>query len=250
MKKILLLTILCFPVLFSWAQRKPEPKPVTAPAVRKPSGPSPYVLKKEYDSVSTSLRNQIKSLQGTIGSLKGSIGDKDNELSALALQMKQVEDLLNSTNFKIALTSDSLDKTRLSIEEVQRESNEGLLALNEQVKDLKTQLMLLWVLAIAGLGLAAYALMHSKKQIKSIIDRQQVKDAAIERNLSDNKIALEEQNKNFESKLATESRNAKLYTDSKSSALHENFEAMNGFIAGLKDDLQSLSNTVQSLKDK
>jgi len=218
MKKILLLTILCFPVLFSWAQRKPEPKPVTAPAVRKPSGPSPYVLKKEYDSVSTSLRNQIKSLQGTIGSLKGSIGDKDNELSALALQMKQVEDLLNSTNFKIALTSDSLDKTRLSIEEVQRESNEGLLALNEQVKDLKTQLMLLWVLAIAGLGLAAYALMHSKKQIKSIIDRQ--------------------------------SRNAKLYTDSKSSALHENFEAMNGFIAGLKDDLQSLSNTVQSLKDK
>ncbi len=92
MKKILLLTILCFPVLFSWAQRKPEPKPVTAPAVRKPSGPSPYVLKKEYDSVSTSLRNQIKSLQGTIGSLKGSIRDKDNELSALALQMKQVED--------------------------------------------------------------------------------------------------------------------------------------------------------------
>jgi archaellum component FlaC len=250
MKKILLLTILCFPVLFSWAQRKPEPKPVTAPAVRKPSGPSPYVLKKEYDSVSTSLRNQIKSLQGTIGSLKGSIGDKDNELSALALQMKQVEDLLNSTNFKIALTSDSLDQTRLSIEEVQRESNEGLLALNEQVKDLKTQLMLLWVLAIAGLGLAAYALMHSKKQIKSNRHEQHLKFADIERSLLAKKVELDEQLKSFDDKLTSESRNAQHYTERQSAILRENMQNMNDFVNGLKDDLLALSSTVEAMGNK
>ena len=110
MKKIILLFILFSVVTFTMAQRKPEPKPAPTPMVKKPAGPSPYVLKKDYDSLSTNLRNQIKSLQGSLGSIRGTIGNKDEEIEALVLQMQQVEEVLNSTNFKIALTSDSLNK--------------------------------------------------------------------------------------------------------------------------------------------
>jgi SMC interacting uncharacterized protein involved in chromosome segregation len=250
MKKIILLFILFSVVTFTMAQRKPEPKPAPTPMVKKPAGPSPYVLKKDYDSLSTNLRNQIKSLQGSLGSIRGTIGNKDEEIEALVLQMQQVEEVLNSTNFKIALTSDSLNKTRTSIEEVQKESNEGMLALNEQVKGLKSQLMLLWVLAIAGLGLAAFSWINSRKQIKSLGDLQQVKFAAIERNLIDSKTGMEEQIKNFETKLAAESRNAQHYTERQSAVLQENLQNMNDFVNGLKDDLLALSNTVESIHKK
>lgn len=250
MKKIISLWILFSVVTFTMAQRKPEPKPAAAPMAKKPAGPSPYVLKKDYDSLSTNLRNQIKSLQGSLGSIRGTIGSKDQELKSLVLQMQQVEEVLNSTNFKIALTSDSLDKTRTSIDEVQKESNEGILALNEQVKGLKTQLMLLWVFAIAGIGLAAFSWISSKKQIKSLGDLQQVKFAAIERNLIDSKAGMEEQIKNFESKLAAESRNAQHYTERQTADLRENMQNMNDFVKGLKDDLLALSNAVESINKK
>jgi SMC interacting uncharacterized protein involved in chromosome segregation len=189
-------------------------------------------------------------LQGSLGSIRGTIGNKDEEIEALVLQMQQVEEVLNSTNFKIALTSDSLNKTRTSIEEVQKESNEGMLALNEQVKGLKSQLMLLWVLAIAGLGLAAFSWINSRKQVKSLGDLQQVKFAAIERNLIDSKTGMEEQIKNFETKLAAESRNAQHYTERQSAVLQENLQNMNDFVNGLKDDLLALSNTVESIHKK
>ena len=250
MKKIILLCILFSVVTFTMAQRKPEPKPAPTPVAKKPSGPSPYVLKKDYDSLSTSLRNQIKSLQGSLGSIRGTMGNKDKEIDALILQMKQVEEVLNSTNFKISLTSDSLNQTRTSIEEVQKESNEGLLALNEQVKGLKTQLMLLWVLAIAGLGLAAFSWLNSKKQIKAILHEQHVKFADIERSLLDKKVELDEQLKRFDAKLASESRNAQHYTERQSAVLRENMQNMNDFVNGLKDDLLALSSTVEAMGNK
>ena len=250
MKKIILLCILFSVVTFTMAQRKPEPKPAPTPVAKKPSGPSPYVLKKDYDSLSTSLRNQIKSLQGSLGSIRGTMGNKDKEIDDLILQMKQVEEVLSSTNFKIALTSDSLNQTRTSIEEVQKESNEGLLALNEQVKGLKTQLMLLWVLAIAGLGLAAFSWLNSKKQIKALLHAQHVKFADIERSLLDKKVELDEQLKRFDAKLASESRNAQHYTERQSAVLRENMQNMNDFVNGLKDDLLALSSTVEAMGNK
>jgi SMC interacting uncharacterized protein involved in chromosome segregation len=110
--------------------------------------------------------------------------------------------------------------------------------------------MLLWVLAIAGLGLAAFSWINSRKQVKSLGDLQQVKFAAIERNLIDSKTGMEEQIKNFETKLAAESRNAQHYTERQSAVLQENLQNMNDFVNGLKDDLLALSNTVESIHKK
>lgn len=250
MKKIILLSILFSLVTFTMAQRKPEPKPAPAPTVKKPTGPSPYVLKKDYDSLSTSLRNQIKSLQSSLGSIRGTIGSKDKEIDALMLQMKQVEDVLNSTNFKIALTSDSLDKTRTSIEEVQKESREGIQTLNEQVKGLNTQTLLLWILAVAGFALALLAWLNGKKQFKALQHTQHVKFAEIERNLLDRKVELEEQLKSIDTKLASESRNAQHYTERQTAVLRESMQNMNDFVNGLKDDLLALSNRVESIEKK
>lgn len=250
MKKIILLSILFSLVTFTMAQRKPEPKPAPAPTVKKPTGPSPYVLKKDYDSLSASLRNQIKSLQSSLGSIRGTIGSKDKEIDALMLQMKQVEDVLNSTNFKIALTSDSLDKTRTSIEEVQKESREGIQTLNEQVKGLNTQTLLLWILAVAGFALALLAWLNGKKQFKALQHAQHVKFAEIERNLLDRKVELEEQLKSIDTKLASESRNAQHFTERQTAVLRESMQNMNDFVNGLKDDLLVLSNRVESIEKK
>lgn len=250
MKKITILSILCFTVLITLAQRKPEPRPTAVQAPRKPSGPSPYVLKKEYDSVSTSMRNQIKSLQGTIGSIRGTVGDKDKEITALAQQMKQVEDLLNSTNFKIALTSDSLDKTRLSIEEVQRESKELINDLQTQNEKLNKQILMLWVLSIAGFILAVYIFISSKKQIKEMSDLQRMRFSTLEDSLTENKNSIDKQLKSIESKIEIESRNAHHYTDRQLAVVKDSMQSMSDFVNGLKDDLSTLSNTVESIEKK
>ncbi len=250
MKKIILLFIFSFTVLGLMAQPRPAPKPAAAPVAKRPSGPSPYVLKKEYDSLSTSLRAQIKSLQGTLGAMRGTIGGKDKEIESLNKQMKQVEEVLNSTNFKISLTSDSLTKTRTSIEEVQTESREGIATLKAQNEGLNTQVMLLLVLSIAGLLLAAFAWMTGKKQLKAAESAQNIRLAAMERSLLEGKNALDEELKNFETKLSAETRSAQHYTERQSNVLKEGLQNINDFVNGLKDDVQSLSNEVQSLKDK
>lgn len=250
MKKILILLVYCFTVLSVFAQPRPAPKPVAAPVAKKPSGPSPYVLKKDYDSLSTSLRAQIKSLQGTLGAMRGTIGSKDKEIESLSQQMKQVEEVLNSTNFKISLTSDSLTKTRTSIEEVQTESREGISTLQSKNESLTTQVMLLWALSIAGLLLAAFAWISGKNQLKAAESAQLVRLAAMERSLLENKNAIDEQLKNLESKLANEGRNAQHYTDRQTTVLKDNLQNMNDFVNGLKDDVQAISNEVQGLKQK
>ncbi len=250
MKKILILLIFCWAAMSAISQPRPAPKPAAAPVAKKPSGPSPYVLKKDYDSLSTSLKNQVKAMQGTLGSIRGSIGNKDQQLNALANQMKQVVEVLNSTNFKINLTSDSLNKTRTSIEEVQAESKSGITELKALNEKLNMQVMLLWVISIAGLLLAIFALMTGKKQLKAAESAQLVRLAAMERTLQDSKIALDEHLKNFETKLSAETRSAQHYTERQSNVLKEGLQNMNDFVNGLKDDMQALSNEVQSLKDK
>lgn len=249
MKKLFALLLCCFSILSLIAQPKPAPKPAAAPVAKKPTGPSPYVLKKDYDSLSTSLRSQIRAMQGSLGAIKGSIGNKDQQLENLDKQLKQITEVLNSTNFKISLTSDSLSKTRTSIEEVQAEAQNGIAELKTLNAKLNNQILLLWVF-IAGLLLLSIIIwMLTRKQMKASSESHFVKLSAIERSLQESKIALEEQLKNIESKIATESRNAQHYTDRHSNALKDNLKSMNDFVNGLKDDLQTLSNTVQAMGD-
>jgi chromosome segregation ATPase len=249
MKKLITLIIFCFSIFALSAQPKPAPKPAAAPVAKKPTGPSPYVLKKDYDSLSTSLRSQLRAMQGSLGAIKGSIGNKDQQLDDLDKQIKQIAEVLNSTNFKISLTSDSLSKTRTSIEEVQTEAQNGIAELKTLNAKLNNQILLLWVF-IAGLLLLSVVIwMLTRKQIKASSESQFVKLSAIERSLQESKISLEEQLKNMESKIATESRNAQHYTDRHSNALKDNFKNMNDFVNGLKDDVMALSETVKGLKD-
>jgi septal ring factor EnvC (AmiA/AmiB activator) len=243
MKKILILLFFSWAVISVIAQPRPAPKPAAAPVAKRPSGPSPYVLKKDYDSLSTSLRNQMRAMQGTLSSVRGSLGSKDQKLDALANQMKQVVEVLNSTNFKISLTSDSLTKTRTSIEEVQAESKSGISELKSLNEKLNMQVIILWVLSILSLLLAAFIWISTKKQIKASSDAQLFKLNAMERSLLDTKNSLEEELKNFESKIETESRSSQHYTERQSNVLKDNLKNMN-------EELKALSQEVQLLKDK
>lgn len=250
MKKILLLTFFITSIFFINAQPKPAPKPAAAPAVKKPSGPSPYVLKKDYDSLSTSLKSQVKSLQGTVSSLRGAIGSKDQQIADLSEQMKKVEEVLNSTNFKISLTSDSLNKTRTSVEEVQTEARNSVSELKALNEKLHGQIVFLWVFAAVILGLSIFVWFSANKQIKAVKDAAWTNQHLLENKLAENKQAIEEQVKNLENKIITESRNAQHYSERQANALKDNLQNMNDFVNGLKDDVQALAQTVQSLKDK
>jgi septal ring factor EnvC (AmiA/AmiB activator) len=249
MKKLITLIIFCFSIFALSAQPKPAPKPAAAPVAKKPTGPSPYVLKKDYDSLSTSLRSQLRAMQGSLGAIKGSIGNKDQKLDDLDKQMKQIVDVLNSTNFKISLTSDSLSKTRTSIEEVQAEAQNGIAEVKTLNEKLNSQIIILWVFIAVLLLLSVFIWMSSKKQIKAASESQFIKLSAMERSLHESKSSLEEQLNKFESTIAAESKNAIHYTERHSNALKDNIKNMNDFVNGLKDDLQTLANTVQAMND-
>lgn len=249
MKKLFTLLLCCFSILSLIAQPKPAPKPAAAPVAKKPTGPSPYVLKKDYDSLSTSLRSQLRAMQGSLGAIKGTIGNKDQQLNDLDKQMKQIVEVLNSTNFKISLTSDSLSKTRTSIEEVQSEAQNGIAKVKTLNEKLNSQIIILWVFIAALLLLSVFIWMSSKKQIKAASESQFIKLSAMERSLQETKMALEEQLKTFEATIAKESKSAQHYTDRHSNALKDNFKNMNDFVNGLKEDLQTLANTVQAMND-
>lgn len=248
MKKIFTLLLCCFSILGLMAQPKPAPKPTAAPVAKKPTGPSPYVLKKDYDSLSTSLRSQLRAMQGSLGAIKGSIGNKDQQLNDLDKQMKQIVEVLNSTNFKISLTSDSLSKTRTSIEEVQTEAQNGIAEVKTLNEKLNSQIILLWIFIAALLLLSVFIWMSSKKQIKASSEAQFVKLSAMERSLQETKMALEEQLKTFETTIAKESKSAQHYTDRHSNAIKDNLKSMNDFVNGLKEDVQSISNTLEAMR--
>ncbi|MCX6186323.1 MAG: hypothetical protein NTU43_04890 [Bacteroidetes bacterium] len=123
MKKHLTLLIL-FIACFLLGQAQPKinratPTPTTVAPV-KPKGPVPYLLKKDFDDILIGLKSDISKATSSNNSLRNSIASKDAQINKLAEDIKKVEEVLNLTNMEIENTSDSLSKTRYSLEELQK----------------------------------------------------------------------------------------------------------------------------------
>jgi len=117
-------------------QKKPVPTKPAAPAA--PKAPPPYVLKKDYEAQMAELEVKVNAASNAAASVRRSVEGKLNQVTVLDTQMQSVQEILNSANFQIALTSDSLKETRFSMEEFQKQTTANIETLQASNAELKS----------------------------------------------------------------------------------------------------------------
>jgi len=145
-----LLTIFCvFSILIApaIAQKKPAtPVPRPAPS---PKGPPPYVLKKDYEPQMEELKAKINSVTNIAGAARKSVESKFRKVIMLDSQMIEVQNILSSASFQIAMNADSLKETRFSMEEFQKKTEANFSTMYEQEKVLSQKVWILFGMALA-----------------------------------------------------------------------------------------------------
>jgi hypothetical protein len=165
---------------------KPAPKPATTtttvaagPATTTTAAgksvqklPSPYLLKKDFEDRIAGVEGAANSAKKATNSLRAEIEGKFQSVEELNNKMTSVEEILNSANFKIATTNDSLKLTQTSIDEFRAETEAKLKKL--EVADEQ------FTYAYAGIGLALvlaiviFVVMNSKiNAMKAIVAAQE-----------------------------------------------------------------------------
>ena len=81
-------------------------------------------------------------------------------------------------------------------------------------------------------------------------DLQRMRFSTLEHSLTENKNSIGEQLNNIESKMGIEIRNAQQYSDRQLAVVKDSMQSMSDFVNGLKDDLLTLSNAVESIEKK
>jgi|GEM_PF-3904510 len=250
MKYFSFLILVVFISFHAFSQRKPQPKPVVPAAAPKPKGPSPYVMKKDYDSSITKLSNQMKGIQQSINTVKGGINSKDAELKDMNEKLKQVEEVLNSTNFKIALTSDSLNKTQLSIEEIQKNNELRFSAQEAKINKAESSILLLWAfvfIAIISSGLIWFLLNNKNKQLENKINRSFEENKSL---IQENQISLNKQVKQLESQINTESKSNQHFAERLNNAVKEDINIIQNESKNMASTLAVISAEINDLHDR
>ena len=163
---------------------KPAPKPATTtttvaagPATATAGKsvqklPSPYLLKKDFEDRIAGVEGAANSAKKATNNLRADIEGKFEAIQELNNKMTSVEEILNSANFKIATTNDSLKLTQTSIEEFRVDTEAKLKTLEKADEQ--------FTYAYAGIGLAlvlvivVFVVMNSKvNTMKAIIAAQE-----------------------------------------------------------------------------
>lgn len=267
MKKIiLLLLILCNGLFINvHAQKKIQPaapKPVTtAPA--QPKGPIPYLLKKDFETIQTEMNAKIKAANDQAAAAKQAINSKMSQVTELNTKMVQVEEILNSANFKISLQSDSLKSTHMLIEELKAEEKahfEMLQAENASLKSKDTNLMVI----IAGMGLVIIILLFwqvggLKKSVSSQIKSSNSRmEADLNKMDAENREALNAANSKIQSDLSylkselsnSQTRNLTLLQNTLTERANADKESITGQLISLHDQLEQLKEQVKELANR
>ena len=143
------------------AQPKPAVKTGTpvVPGVPSKAKVSAYVLKKDYEEMLITLDAKVKSATSANASLRNLIGSKDREIASLGEKMKQVEEILNSTAFKVSNTEDSLDKARFSLEEFRKSTEEKFVEINASHEATNSKMLMFFgVGVLIAVGFFAFLL--------------------------------------------------------------------------------------------
>jgi hypothetical protein len=189
MKKLTaLLFILALCVAPTFAQKsKPAPAPRPAPA---PKTPPPYVLKKDYEAQMEELKSQVNSASSAAASARNSMGSMENKVGRIVeldSQMRQVQDILNSASFQIAMNADSLKETRFSVEALSKKTEAAIGTLDENQQNSSQKMWMLFGLAIsASIGVLVFALSTIQKRMKSIESMLHKNEEVLKKSLSNN----------------------------------------------------------------
>jgi len=164
-------------------QQKPAPsKPVAAAPKVTPA----YVLKKDFEPLMQEMNSKINGAVNSTASLRRSIGDKLEKVTVLDSQMQNVEKILNSASFQIALTSDSLKETRFSMEEFRKGTDANIQNLHSEYTDLKNMLIIFFSSALlVSIVLFIIVLVFLNGKIKAVKNTFQQQSKEFQMNLSD-----------------------------------------------------------------
>lgn len=239
MKKIFTVLFILISIFSLNAQRSPAPKPATAaPQPAKPKATPNYVKRAEWDSTLQKLNGRIAAAQNSVGNVKGSISSNTAEISTLKGQMKQVEDLLNSANFKISLTSDSLNQTRFSMEEKQKQNEDLFARQSEQIQKLNTMHFVLAGAALLAIILAAAIWFIYKGKIQSLETAHKLEITRLKNENEEARQQTEKELKHLDHQVKTEGRSAQHFAERLNNATKEE-------VAHLKHENENLVSTIQ-----
>jgi hypothetical protein len=204
MKKILILS--CITLFFSaslLAQSKSAPKPVTRSIA--PKGPPPYVLKKDYEPQMLELNNKINAASNAAASVRKSMEGKFDRMVVLDSQMQQVQSILSSASFQIAMNADSLKETRLSLDGVQKKTEENFAVLQQSHSDLASNMWVLFGVSMVLTIVVLVVLMNMmKKRMKALETILHQNEEVLKKSLS---LGLEKQQKELKEEMqGSESR--------------------------------------------
>lgn len=243
MKYTITTLLLCIFTLVVPAQNRAAQRPAGTPVAAKPRGQLPYVIKKDYDSSMTKLNNQIRNLQGSLNQVRGGMNGKDAEISTLRDQMKSVEEVLNSTNFKIANTSDSLSKTQMSLEEIQKANEVKFEEQNQRLAKAESTIQLFWGLIILAIAAAVVIWFLLSKQIKNL--EEKVKHSIADNNMYKQELRDDLNNKSnqLEVMLRNEGKSSQHFAERLSNANKEE-------ISTVKSSIQIISSEITEINTK
>lgn len=170
MKSNLLLTLFCL-LLSSqvWGQTQPQPKPGTKPDPKKPV---PYVYRKEYEEKIAELSGKVNSALNNSSAIRRDLGNKLGMVDTLSEKMAQVEEILNSANFKISTTSDSLKRTKFSVDEFRKETEARQSSLEHYAHKLNRYIWILLVVTLLLIGLVAAIVNMRFRKMRSAMQQQ------------------------------------------------------------------------------
>ncbi|MES2780191.1 MAG: hypothetical protein V4651_09880 [Bacteroidota bacterium] len=146
MKKLLILV--STPLLISLTLFAQQPKSVPRP-VPAPKGPPPYVLKKDYEPQIAEMNTKISAANNAAAAVRRSMEGKFDKMVELDSQMQQVQAILSSANFQIAMNADSLKETRLSLDGIQKKMDENFARMEQAHSDLSNYVWILFGVSMA-----------------------------------------------------------------------------------------------------
>lgn len=248
MKKIITL-LLIVASLTAIAQPKINRNvPAPAAAAPKPKGPIPYLLKKDFDEILTGLKSDIASATASNAALKRQVNAKDAQIATLEEELKKINDVLNITQLKADNTSDSLNQTRFSLEEMQKINDARFDAAQKHQADSDaTMMMYLGIVAIVlvVIILAVYMMLNKKAaNLKSSIA---IHASGIEASMDSN---LKRVHTEMDERFKNVSEENQFYTERWANTIKSEMQLMRNEMVKLREDLNASRSEIASLNEQ
>lgn len=248
MKNVVILLLISINLNLLVAQPKQPPKPnqqqlLLQAQQAKPKGPVPYLLKKDFEEKMVEVTNKLNSVSNGMASVKRSTNAKDEQIANLNAKIKSVEEVLNSANFKIATTSDSLSKTQFTIDELQKEFETKITAMQSENESRANMLwMVIFGLIAIAVVLPIVVFSQMNKKVSNIHNDIGFQIREVKEQLNDNY-------ERSVTDLKNESKNSQSYVDRYISALKQEFNSKYGdMLINANAEIENLKNELAAQK--